>query len=447
MDQEYDVVILGTGLTECILSGLLSVNGKRVLHMDRNEYYGAACASLTLEQAWKHFKQEGAPPDVLGNKQQQRKYSVDLLPKFLMANGKMVKLLLHTDVTRYLQFKSVDGSYVLKDKKIMKVPATEKEAIATDLMGFFEKRRFKNYLVFCTEWEEDKPKTHTDGINPKATTKKLIANYELDPSTQDVIGHALCLYRDETWQNEPAPETIRRTKLYIDSLRHYGKSPYLYPIYGLGDLPQGFARLSAIYGGTYMLNKPIEGFTFGSDGRVNGCRSEGETVKCGAVIGDPSYFSDKVKQAGQIVRCICIMNHPIPNTDNSESVQIILPQAQLKRKGDIYISCVSASHEVAPAGHYIVLVSTFVETQDPKGELTPGLQLLGPVLQQFWSVDPLFFPTNDPKKEGIHISRSYDATSHFETIADDVIRIYKEITGETDVSHLFVPKSKPKEDQ
>lgn len=29
-------------------------------------------------------------------------------------------------------------------------------------------------------------------------------------------------------------------------------------MYGLGELPQGFARLSAIYGGTYMLDKPID---------------------------------------------------------------------------------------------------------------------------------------------------------------------------------------------
>jgi len=270
----------------------------------------------------------------------------------------------------------------------------------------------------------------------------LIANYDLDPSTQDVIGHALCLYRDDNWQKESAAETIRRTKLYIESLRHYGKSPYLYPIYGLGDLPQGFARLSAIYGGTYMLSKPIEGFTFSAAGRVTGVKSEGETVKCGAVIGDPSYFGDKVKQIGQVVRCICILNHPIPSTNNAESVQIILPQAQLKRKGDIYVSCVSSSHEVAPPGHFVVLVSTFCETSDPKAELAPGISLLGPILQQFWSVDPLYVSTHDWKKEGIHVSQSYDATSHFETIADDVIRIYKEITGETDVGYLFVPKKK-----
>ena len=40
MDEEYDVIMLGTGLTECILSGLFSVEKKKVLHMDRNSYYG-----------------------------------------------------------------------------------------------------------------------------------------------------------------------------------------------------------------------------------------------------------------------------------------------------------------------------------------------------------------------------------------------------------------------
>lgn len=50
-NDEYDYIVLGTGLTECILSGLLSVEGKKVLHMDRNDYYGAESASLNLTQA------------------------------------------------------------------------------------------------------------------------------------------------------------------------------------------------------------------------------------------------------------------------------------------------------------------------------------------------------------------------------------------------------------
>ena len=41
-----------------------------------------------------------------------RDYNIDLAPKFMMANGKLVRVLLHTDVVKYLEFKAVDGSYV-----------------------------------------------------------------------------------------------------------------------------------------------------------------------------------------------------------------------------------------------------------------------------------------------------------------------------------------------
>jgi hypothetical protein len=34
----------------------------------------------------------------------------------------------------------------------------------------------------------------------------MIKEYELDPSTQDVIGHALCLYTSSDWQQEKVGE-------------------------------------------------------------------------------------------------------------------------------------------------------------------------------------------------------------------------------------------------
>ena len=46
--------------------------------------------------------------------------------------GKLVKLLIHSGVTRYLEFKSVEGSYVYgKNAKISKVPSTESEALTS----------------------------------------------------------------------------------------------------------------------------------------------------------------------------------------------------------------------------------------------------------------------------------------------------------------------------
>ena len=144
-----------------------------------------------------------------------------------------------------------------------------------------------------------------------------------------------------SYVSRPARETYERILLYTSSMARYGKSPYIYPLYGLGELPQGFARLSAIYGGTYMLQKPISKIEYDDKGKFVGVTSEGETVKAKNLIGDPSYFvgsdkrgegEEKVFLEGRVVRAICILRHPIPNTDDSDSVQLIIPQKQVGRK-------------------------------------------------------------------------------------------------------------------
>jgi GDP dissociation inhibitor len=84
-----------------------------------------------------------------------------------MACGKLVKILLHSKVTRYLEFKSVDGSYVFKDGKVQKVPATPTEALNSSLMGFFEKRKFRNFLNFLSVYDKDKPSTYLKGKSQK----------------------------------------------------------------------------------------------------------------------------------------------------------------------------------------------------------------------------------------------------------------------------------------
>jgi Rab GDP dissociation inhibitor len=108
-------------------------------------------------------------------------------------------------------------------------------------------------------------------------------------------------------------------------------------MYGLGELPQGFSRLAAIYGGTFMLEKSADEIIFNDEGKVVGVRSGSEVAKCKAVICDPSYALNKVKKVGQVVRAICLLKHPIPNTDNSDSTQIVIPQNQVNRKHGKYV--------------------------------------------------------------------------------------------------------------
>ncbi|PHZ11205.1 rab GTPase activator [Rhizopus microsporus ATCC 52813] len=426
MDVEYDVIVLGTGLTECILSGLLSVDGKKVLHMDRNDYYGAESASLNLTQFYSKFRPGESVPDHLGR---DRDWNIDLIPKFMMANGEIVRFLTHTDVTRYLEFKQIAGSYVYSGKKVSKVPANASEALSSPLMGILEKRRMRSFMLWVEAYKDEDPKTHQNIDINTMTMTDVYNKFGLAKGTQEFIGHAMALHLDDTYLTNPARDTVERVRLYAASVLRYGKSPYIYPLYGLGDLPQAFARLSAVYGGTYMLDKDVKELVYNENGQVVGVKAGDEVVHAKMVICDPSYAPSKVRKVGSVVRAICLLTHPIPNTNDSDSCQIVIPQNQIGRKHDIYVACVSDAHMVCPKGYYLAIVSTIVETNNPAEEINEGLKLLGPIQDKFVHVSPLEEPIEDGTKDNVYISRSYDATSHFETVCDDVHDIWRRITG------------------
>lgn len=159
-----------------------------------------------------------------------------------MASGEFVKILVYTDVTRYIEFKQISGSYFCKGGKIAKVPTTQVEAFKTQLISLFEKNRLRKFFEFLQKYKEDDPSTHQGLDLNKDTMETVYSKFGLEPGTQDFIGHALALHLEESYINQPAKETIEKILLYLYSMNRYGKSPYIYPMYGLGELPQGFAR-------------------------------------------------------------------------------------------------------------------------------------------------------------------------------------------------------------
>ena len=183
------------------------------------------------------------------------------------------------------------------------------------------------------------------GLNlNQCTMKEVYDKFGLEATTRDFIGHSMALYTTDEYISErgTAQDAIERIRLYVNSMARYGKSPYIYPLYGLGELPQGFARLSAIYGGTYMLNTTIDEVIYES-GKVSGIKAtmkergeEGEgmkfTTKTKKIIADPSYFPNKVQKVAELLKAICVLKHPLPSTHDSDSLQLILPQSQIGRK-------------------------------------------------------------------------------------------------------------------
>lgn len=529
---EYDVLICGTGLTECVLAGLLATHaarggdgeevggdassssssspsastGLRVLMIDRNEFYGGASASLDLRALFDKF--EGAarggptPAEIAGFTKgagDVHAFRCDLTPKFIMAGGTLARILQRTGATRYLDLYQVDGSFAAKSggAKLHKVPATSAEAVQSSLVGFFQKRRLRAVLKFameCDLGDAAAPAGKEEGGGAGSAERQrlctttarqfLMDEHWCDESTCEFIGHCIALYTDDAYLDGPALPLVENLRLYATSLLTYqdSSSPFLYPEYGLGGMPEAFARLCSIHGGDFMLGRDVSELVFeragegeGKDGSGGGddlgggrvCavkswnveqqRMEAATIR--TVIGDPSYFADarwRVQQ-GRVIRCICLLSGPVPGLEKRknargekiESAQIIIPKSQCepKRMHDIYVSVVGHAMQCTPEGVYCATISTMMESSATDGgaaaaieaaalsELEAALRVVGGadnILRKFVEITPFYMPArNDGEKTGVFVSRSCDATTHFESTTRDILDLYKKVTGQS----------------
>jgi Rab GDP dissociation inhibitor len=109
----------------------------------------------------------------------------------------LVRVLVHTDVTKYLEFKAVDGSFVLARARVEKVPASDWEALKSPLMGLFEKRRAAKFFGFCQQFDAADAATWRGWDLCRMTMAELYAQFGLDVATIDFVGHAIALHRDD----------------------------------------------------------------------------------------------------------------------------------------------------------------------------------------------------------------------------------------------------------
>jgi Rab GDP dissociation inhibitor len=104
----------------------------------------------------------------------------------------------------------------------------------------------------------------------------VIKKFGLETNTTDFIGHAVALYNNDDFLEKSALETLKKIKLYMNSIGRYGDSPFIYPVWGLSGLAEGFSRLCALHQGVYMLNRDVEKIIFDENGKFVGIESQGE---------------------------------------------------------------------------------------------------------------------------------------------------------------------------
>jgi Rab GDP dissociation inhibitor len=277
---------------------------------------------LNITQFFQKFFGKDPPPELGHN----RDWNIDLIPKFIMADGLLVKALIHTKVKDSLNFQLIAGSYVYKDKKVDKVPSSPTEALRTSLVGLFEKNHLRKYLEAVNDILE-KPDLPKYSKVKRQTAQEFMHEYGLDPATSVIIGHAMALEPDDSYLRRPAQELIDKLILYGNSVDKFKdeNSPYLYSWYGIGDLACAFARLCTVWGGVYLLNTPVTKVIV-ENGKAAGIESNGNKAFAPVIIGDPSYFSEipgKTKVTGKIARAICLLNHPPCASRPSSKVQTL----------------------------------------------------------------------------------------------------------------------------
>lgn len=231
---------------------------------------------------------------------------------------------------------------------------------------------------------------------------QVYSKFGLEAGTKDFIGHAMALFLDDAYLHKPAREAYERILLYVNSMARYGKSPYIYPLYGLGELPQGFARyLSKFLFNIDCLQSLVERTCWTSKLMKSSMRMVLRQVFAVAtklqrprpsLAIHPTFPAKFVVLERSFERFVYFnilfptLTMPIPFNSSSLRIKLVdvtvLDTLSTRVNLDIYIAEVSAAHNVCAKGHYLAIVSTIVETDNPQIEIKPGLDLLGPILDK-----------------------------------------------------------------
>lgn len=289
MTNHFDVLVLGTGVTESVLSAALGRAGQRVLQVDPNTYYGSAWASLSLSElaSWAHatehahltFPRDRVEPGTIPSryKDVDRHYSIALRPALLPARGPMIEALVRSNVAAYATFRLLGRTGVYDDARLERVPKSKSDIFRDKRISLANKRRLMRFLQATMDG---------DAAPEGSISEFLHANMGLDASLERAVmyGVALC------WNaNEPSTSAIERTRHSLSGLGRYGDSPLLVGQFGgAGELTQGFCRASAVHGGVFILGHAIESLKH--DGkwklRVHGVDEEFTTDKVAAPHSD-----------------------------------------------------------------------------------------------------------------------------------------------------------------
>lgn len=432
MDSSFpssvDVILIGTGLTETILSAAFSRAGKTVLHLDSNKHYGREWASFTFADLYKWIEEERESnnhslqdvevvsflPESLENGDEckekhltidyfktrlSNKFSIDLAPRMLFSQGPMVELLVKSNICRYLEFKKCtrllhlniksdnsdeasSSNYTFEKRE---VPCTRENVFSDRSLSLVQKRKLMKFIDNCQRLQamlEENQEQVVDSLMNLSFDNFLLNQEVGKDETLRQFLHCVAV------SDVSSPrDFLKMMSLFLQSAGKYGNTPFLWTLYGCGELPQAFSRLSAVFGGLFCLGQKVESVEVENDNIQVTFNSH--QVCCKILIGSlsslPSHLIANRDSLEVVTTChaICLTDRSLYQEDGTPSPQHIsfgrMP-CQLKGKTVTVIE-LSEGSLCVPRGFCLVYFSCLNESSEESAR-----QFFTPLLDKIFDI-------------------------------------------------------------
>ncbi|XP_048444117.1 rab escort protein 1 [Pyrus x bretschneideri] len=337
----FDLIVVGTGLPATIIAAAASASGKTVLHLDRNHFYGSQFASLQLDELTSFIKSHATPPstivgtsstsssldytaldvtlrsvysniktanyapEILAN--QFSKFLIDLGgPRVLFCADKAIDLIVKSGVGSYLSFKSIDVSFICDESgRLSSVPDSRSAIFKDKSLSLIEKNQLMRFFKLVQQHLAASAGDDGGNENAKISEEDLespfadfLKRMRLPPKIKSSILYAISL-ADDDQDNSEVCKTVLKTREGMERLDLYQKSvgrfpnvpgALLYPLYGHGEILQGFTRRAAVKGCIQVLRMPVTALLMDKQtGQYKGVKlASGEEIFSHQLLLDPT---------------------------------------------------------------------------------------------------------------------------------------------------------------
>ncbi|KAM4019913.1 rab proteins geranylgeranyltransferase component A 1 [Anomaloglossus baeobatrachus] len=303
-----------------------------------------------------------------------RRFNIDLVSKFLYSRGLLIDLLIKSNVSRYTEFKNVTRILTYHHGKIEQVPCSRSDVFSSKQLSMIEKRTLMKFLTFCADYEQH-PEEYED--HKEAMFSEFLHYKRLSPSLQHFVLCSIAMVS----KSSSTIEGLKATQHFLRCLGRYGNTPFLFHMYGLGEIPQCFCRMSAVFGGIYCLHHSLRGLLV--DAQSSECKavvdSRGKRIRCRYVVIEDGYLPENVCAQlcyRQISRAILITDRSVLISDTDQEISVLTVPPDDELLTGVHLTELCSSTNTCMKNTYLVHLTCASSKTTARDDLEPVVKKL-----------------------------------------------------------------------